>query len=65
MTNTPRMQSALMDDPTVGFGNVWKVGCDIERELNIANLRIKQLEDALIPLVKMHKLFILKTKVKL
>jgi hypothetical protein len=27
-------------------GNVYRVGCDIERELNAANQRIKQLEEA-------------------
>jgi len=27
-------------------GDVWRVGCDIERELNAANERIKQLEKA-------------------
>ena len=46
MSDTPRMESALMDAPEVGLANVWKVGCDIERELNAANQRIKRLEEA-------------------
>ena len=46
MSDTPRMESALMDAPEVGLANVWKVGCDIERELNAANDRIKRLEEA-------------------
>jgi hypothetical protein len=44
--DTPRMQSALLDHPDAGFANIWKVGCDIERELNAANERIKRLEEA-------------------
>ena len=40
--DTPRMQSALLDVPDAGFGNIWKVGCEIERELNAANAIIKQ-----------------------
>ena len=42
MSDTPRMESALMDAPEVGFSNVWKVGCDIERELNAANDEIEE-----------------------
>jgi hypothetical protein len=36
------MQSALLDAPEAGFANIWKVGCDIERELNAANAIIRQ-----------------------
>jgi hypothetical protein len=36
------MQSALLDAPDAGFGNIWRVGCDIERELNSANTIIRQ-----------------------
>ena len=43
MSDTPRMESALMDAPEVGLANVWKVGCDIEREINAANDRIRLL----------------------
>jgi len=44
--DTPRMQSALLDHPDAGFANIWKVGCDIERELIAAQQRIKRLEEA-------------------
>ena len=40
ISNTPRMHSALMDVPDAGFANIWKVGCEIERELNEANKTI-------------------------
>jgi len=42
ISDTPRMQSALLDVPDAGFANIWKVGCDIERELNAANAIIRQ-----------------------
>ena len=45
MSDTPRMETALLDAPDAGFGNIWKVGCEIERELNAANERIKRLEE--------------------
>ena len=44
MSDTPRMQSALLDHPDAGFAKIWQVGCDIERELYAANERIKRLE---------------------
>ena len=47
MSDTPRMQSALLDAPDAGFANIWKVGCEIERELNAANERIKRLDETL------------------
>jgi len=43
MSDTPRMQSALLDVPDAGFANIWKVGCDIERELNEANEMFRKL----------------------
>ena len=46
ISDTPRMQSALLDHPDAGFAKIWQVGCDIERELNAANQRIKRLEEA-------------------
>jgi len=46
MIDTPRMHSALIDAPEAGFAKIWQVGCDIERELNAANDRIKRLEEA-------------------
>jgi hypothetical protein len=42
ISDTPRMQSALLDHPDAGFAKIWQVGCDIERELNAANTIIKQ-----------------------
>ena len=40
--DTPRMEAALLDAPDAGFANIWKVGCEIERELNAANAIIRQ-----------------------
>ena len=40
--DTPRMEKALLDAPDAGFANIWKVGCEIERELNAANAIIRQ-----------------------
>jgi len=68
MSDTPRMHSALMDAPDAGFAIVWRVGCDIERELNAANEmfrklnihalnlagRIKQLEEDLMDAKNKH-----------
>ena len=42
MSDTPRMQSAILAYRHAGFANIWKVGCDIERELNAANAIIRQ-----------------------
>ena len=47
MSDTPRMQSALLDHPDAGFAKIWQVGCEIERELTTANERIKRLEETL------------------
>ena len=44
MSDTPRMKAAQMAAMEHGTGNVYRVGCDIERELNAAQQRIKQLE---------------------
>ena len=41
MVDTPRMDASAHDD-----GAIWETGCDIERELNAANERIKRLEEA-------------------
>ena len=46
MSDTPRMQSAILAYRHAGFANIWKVGCDIERELYAANERIKRLEES-------------------
>ena len=42
MSDTPRMQSALLDAPDAGFANIWKVGCELERELTESNQIIRQ-----------------------
>ena len=41
VSETPRMDASAHDD-----GAIWETGCDIERELNAANARIKRLEEA-------------------
>ena len=42
MSDTPRMEVALLDAPDAGFANIWRVGCDIERELTESNQIIRQ-----------------------
>jgi hypothetical protein len=44
ISDTPRMQSALLDHPDAGFAKIWQVGCDIERELTTAQEHIKRLQ---------------------
>ena len=46
MSDTPRMKAAQMAAIEHGTGDVYRVGCDIERELNAANERIKRLVQA-------------------
>jgi len=46
MSDTPRMKAAQMAAMEHMTGDVYRVGCDIERELNAANDRIKRLEEA-------------------
>ena len=41
VSETPRMDASAHDD-----GAIWETGCDIERELNAANERIKRLVQA-------------------
>ena len=41
MVDTPRMDASAHDD-----GAIWQTGCDLERELNAANERIKRLVQA-------------------
>ena len=41
VSETPRMDASAHDD-----GAIWETGCDIERELNAANERIKRLIEA-------------------
>jgi hypothetical protein len=45
VSETPRMKAAVMAAMEHGTGNVYRVGCDIERELNAANDGIKRLEE--------------------
>jgi len=40
VSDTPRMDASAHDD-----GAIWETGCDIERELNAAQQRIKRLEE--------------------
>ena len=40
---TPRMKAAQMAAIEQMTGDVWKVGCDIERELNAANSEVERL----------------------
>jgi len=40
VSETPRMDASAYDD-----GAIWETGCDIERELNAAQQRIKRLEE--------------------
>ena len=47
VSRNPRMDASAHDD-----GAIWETGCDIERELNAANERIKLLEDALVSMGK-------------
>ena len=42
---TPRMKAAQMAAMEHMTGDVYRVGCDIERELNVANERISKLYD--------------------
>ena len=46
ISDTPRMKAAQMAAIEHGTGDVWRVGCDIEHELNAANDRIKRMVQA-------------------
>lgn len=41
VSGNPRMDASAYDD-----GAIWQTGCQLERELNAANDRIKRLEEA-------------------
>ena len=47
MSDTPRMRAAQMAAMEHMTGDVYRVGCDLEIELNAANDRIKRLEDTI------------------
>ena len=42
MSDTPRMKAAQMTAIEHGTGDVWRVGCDLERELNAAKIEIEE-----------------------
>ena len=42
MSDTPRMKAAQMAAMEHMTGDVYRVGCDIERELNAANIEIEE-----------------------
>ena len=44
MSDTPRMKAAQMAAMEHGTGDVYRVGCDIELELNAANKRLEEIE---------------------
>ena len=46
MSDTPRMKAAQRIESECKVKEIWRVGCQLERELNAANQRIKRLEDA-------------------
>ena len=43
MSDTPRMKAANMAAMEHSTGDVWRVGCQLERELNAANDMFKKL----------------------
>ena len=45
MSDTPRMNAARNAAMEHMTGDVWRVGCQLERELNASNDRIKRLEE--------------------
>ena len=45
VSDTPRMKAAQIASIEHMTGDVYRVGCDIERELTTANERIKRLEE--------------------
>ena len=46
ISDTPRMKAAQMAAMEHMTGDVYRVGCDIEQQLNAANQRVKRLEEA-------------------
>jgi hypothetical protein len=47
VSDTPRMRAAQMAAMEHMTGDVYRVGCDLEIELNAANDRIKRLDETL------------------
>ena len=56
MSDTPRMQAAQLASLEHMTGDVWRVGCDLERELAAANERIKELEDQILKAKKQREI---------
>ena len=45
MSDTPRMKAAQRIESECKVKEIWRVGCQLECELNAANQRIKRLEE--------------------
>ncbi len=56
MSDTPRMQAAQLTAIEQMTGDVWRVGCDLERELAAAKERIKQLEEQILTAQKQKEI---------
>ncbi len=56
MSDTPRMKAAQLTAIEHMTGDVWRVGCDLERELHQANERIKKLEEQIIKAQKQKEI---------
>jgi len=56
MSDTPRMKAAQLAALEHMTGDVWRVGCDLERELAAANERIKELEEQILKTKKQKQI---------
>ena len=56
MSDTPRMKAAQLIAIEHMTGDVWRVGCVLERELAAANDRIKQLEEQILKAQKQKEI---------
>jgi len=56
VSDTPRMKEAQLIAIEHMTGDVWRVGCDLERELAAANDRIKQLEEQILTAQKQKEI---------
>jgi len=55
-SDTPRMKAAQLAAMEHMTGDVWRVGCDLERELAAANERIKELEEQILTAKKQREI---------
>ncbi|MBJ7396501.1 MAG: hypothetical protein JHC76_10695 [Akkermansiaceae bacterium] len=55
-SDTPRMKAAQLAAMEHMTGDVWRVGCDLERELHQANERIKELEEQILTAKKQREI---------